>query len=532
MIDRKTLGDDGNLTRSTLLNNIMLGIPNRNRWIFLACWLLLSIGDGSIAPTKGVVDAFLVPRPSRGKSFSTTPSGTSANLLTDSVLRLAALSPSSTDVVAQEQQPRQPQFCPLAPGSSLELIDPETGCQVILVGCFHGSQSSSDDVRKCLEDHSTTTAAATNVVVLELCASRFADMRRDMDREGLTTSTSNRRRRRPWLVRFGHMIRKTVETRGLSTGMAAALLGGVSGMQTSLSGLEPGLEFRTAVSYVQSLSSSSKEQEQRRDDSTTTTTTKAQVHTQACDIILADQNVDETLDKVGQLGAISVEMWNTLWQQGWDASFGREARALTRAVLGTTSSSSSSLNLWGFCTRSPAAIRDMVRLLLPPALLLQAMVMGIDAVMSSSMWMTTTMSPESFDAAAVVTTTTAAAAAMTAVPVEDPSGLELVLVLVANALILGLGYMSVALPAVRVILRERDDRLTEGIREACRLAASTNHHHDSTLPPGRVVAVLGLLHVNGIAERLLRETAAPFENHTTPLADDGDDDSEETLVSP
>ena len=64
----------------------------------------------------------------------------------------------------------------------------------------------------------------------------------------------------------------------------------------------------------------------------------------------------------------------------------------------------------------------------------------------------------------------------------------------------------VALPASRVILRERDDRLAQGIRDACHVATRKAPNG------GRVVAVLGLLHVNGVAQRLLdmdQSTASP-----------------------
>ena len=57
------------------------------------------------------------------------------------------------------------------------------------------------------------------------------------------------------------------------------------------------------------------------------------------------------------------------------------------------------------------------------------------------------------------------------------------------------------LPAARVILAERDDILTNGIQAACRLAAAK--HEKDGKRRGRVVAVLGLLHVNGVAKRML-----------------------------
>jgi hypothetical protein len=78
-----------------------------------------------------------------------------------------------------------------------------------------------------------------------------------------------------------------------------------------------------------------------------------------------------------------------------------------------------------------------------------------------------------------------------------------------NFAILAIGYISVALPAARVVLRERDEQLTAGIRQACRLAVQQqqqNGSKKSSTP--KVVAVLGLLHVNGVAQRILSSSAA------------------------
>lgn len=81
---------------------------------------------------------------------------------------------------------------------------------------------------------------------------------------------------------------------------------------------------------------------------------------------------------------------------------------------------------------------------------------------------------------------------------------------VFNFCILAIGYISVALPAARVVLRERDEQLTAGIQQACRLAVQQqqNGSKNKTSVP-KVVAVLGLLHVNGVAQRILSSAATP-----------------------
>jgi pheromone shutdown protein TraB len=64
--------------------------------------------------------------------------------------------------------------------------------------------------------------------------------------------------------------------------------------------------------------------------------------------------------------------------------------------------------------------------------------------------------------------------------------------ILAVGTVLGGGLLALV-PVVKVVLTERDDILTDGIRAACRRAGRG----------GRVVAVLGLLHVNGVARRML-----------------------------
>lgn len=350
---------------------------------------------------------------------------------------------------------------------AIELVDPETGCEVVLLGCFHGAQSSAADVERYITN-------ATDVVVLELCASRFTDLRRDVlkDPEGVTVSsneigkgTQQQRflgrssNKRSWFARFAEMVRKTSASRGLATGMAAAVLGGVSGLQTGLSGLQPGLEFATAL---------------RR-------TGENQ------DIVLADQNVDETLQKIGNLPKITVKLWKNLFSKNWEDSFGREAKALRTALVGDKDvDSDSKVQLWDFLTRSREAMLDLTRLTVPPfALLLvinQLVIESLSVLFGSS----------------------------SGIDPEIPAGsLDMLIssggMWAFNALLVGIGYTCVALPAARVILRERDDHLAAGIKTACRLIGNKSDRQNES---GRVVAVLGFLHVNGVAKRLMENTKA------------------------
>jgi len=106
------------------------------------------------------------------------------------------------------------------------------------------------------------------------------------------------------------MVTKTMQSRGWLTGVDAAVLGGVSRIQTALSGFDPGLEFITAIEYVM---------EQNRTGSggvRPDTSNNTRSGKRSCDLVLADQSVDETLRRVGSLPSESWKMWLDFWDGG------------------------------------------------------------------------------------------------------------------------------------------------------------------------------------------------------------------------
>lgn len=327
---------------------------------------------------------------------------------------------------------------------SVEFIDPITHCQVVLLGCFHGTESSSRDVERAI-------TSDTNVVVLELCPTRFSDLQKELRKinegcDGENFDESRHQRPKPWILAYSQMIVKTIRNRGLPTGLAAAVLGGFSGIQTALSGFTPGLEFTTALKQAQQLE---------------------------CEIILADQDVDETLRRVGSLPHIAL---NTALSVDRIHQWRRHQDTLVRAVVGEsldasiTPTSLPQVQLPLALIRNSAAIQDLVRLTVPPTLFFWGVMYGIAAI-----------------AGVDISTTAADAYYETATLSEKISHW------LASAVILSIGYLGLALPAVGVVLTERDEILTAGIQAACRRAG----------PGGRVVAVLGLLHVNGVAKQML-----------------------------
>jgi len=94
--------------------------------------------------------------------------------------------------------------------------------------------------------------------------------------------------------------------------VAAALLGGVRDLQMALSGLQPGLEFTMALSIA---------------------STNSNLQT-----VLADQNVDEILNRLGRIQETSFSMCKDFLQmKNWhESSFGKEASALQTALFGAS----------------------------------------------------------------------------------------------------------------------------------------------------------------------------------------------------
>ena len=315
---------------------------------------------------------------------------------------------------------------------TVEFLDPETKCQVVLLGCFHGTESSSNDVENVITPD-------TSIVALELCTSRFLDLKRELLLNVQQEETA--KKLKPWVFAYWDMVSKTINQRGLPTGLAAAVLGGFSGIQTALSGFTPGLEFVTALQ-------------------------RSEIY--ECDIVLADQDVDETLRRVGSLPVIALE---TALSSDRMKRWSLYQETLVRAVAGSYDETHiPQIQLPMVLLRNTAALKDLIRLTIPPTLFFWSMIYIVAAIAGVDVSQTTM---DSFT--------------------ETATFAEKVPHWLASGGILSLGYLGLTLPAVGVVLTERDEILTVGIQAACQRAGEG----------GRVVAVLGLLHVNGVAKRML-----------------------------
>ena len=347
----------------------------------------------------------------------------------------------------------------------LELIHPQTNVTIDIVGCLHGASSSAKVVETILNKKQT------DVVVLELCPTRYKDLMKFMQArdeqnpkyEIMTNEEDNINESTNSMVgeEYIRMVSKTIETRGISTGIAAAVLGGASGLSSALSGFESGLEFITAIKYVKNRN---------------------------CDIILGDQIVHETLKRVGSLPTVSLNMWNEFLQQNfnWNESYGNDATVLSDAIWGDTILKNRGLqiDLGSVLFRNKDVMVDLFRLTLPTFVFIQ-MVAILASLLSNN-----SVSIESIT------------------PILSQSEwikifLDRSLEIFTSALILFTGYITIALPSVKVILSERDTQLVKSVEAACQIASEKYRHcNDSTSSP-RVVVILGLLHVNGVVKSLV-----------------------------
>jgi len=357
----------------------------------------------------------------------------------------------------------------------------QTNTEVTLIGCLHGSSSSAKDVSDVLRQ------SPTDVVVLELCPTRYKDLMRDMHRRRECESDNGSNAMRNNGDYFG-MVKKTIEARGISTGIAAAVLGGASGISNTLSGFEPGLEFITAMAYVDSCSNSSDGDAQLN---------AVRVASGGCDVILADRTVDETLRRVGALPSVSLQMLQEYSDSGlnWNKAYGIDADVLANALSGK---GNEQLDMGKALFRNKDMMTDLARITLPS--------FAFVTVANNMLWnmlnvMADTPAFASDDNYASIMMDLSATMSF-----RDWGLLatDVSMEFISSAFLLFLGYVLVALPTARLILTERDDQLAKGIEDACKVAAGKYSSNESSNNGGRVVAILGFLHVNGVAKKMIQ----------------------------
>jgi hypothetical protein len=324
----------------------------------------------------------------------------------------------------------------------VQFIDPCTQAEVVLVGVFHGTSSSAEDVQ------TATTSSKVNVLVLELCASRFSDLQRQHEtqqqrftRTRVKEEEETKHASKSWAERYTHMVLQTMQQRGVATGLAAALLSGFTGLQSGMSGFTPGLEFVTALHHCD------------------THPNESSSSMAGTDVILADQDVDETLRKLGDLPFSASEVF--VWERLEDGQ--RQRRnflsirdecclhvvTLQRAIFGSDDTDIPQVHLPSALLRNKSAITDLCRLVLPSTLLIAIVSQTIAVAMGTNDW-------NGVSAYAVASASTTNAIDMQLLAWIGHS--------MASLLILGAGTLA-SIPVVKIILTERDDILTGGLQE-------------------------------------------------------------------
>lgn len=349
--------------------------------------------------------------------------------------------------------------------STLRIIHPKYGTEIILIGCLHGSSSSKADVQAVLN-----TEPETDVVALELCPTRYKDLKKDMEKRIQKSDSGEYTRFDDYEKDDGflRMVSKTTESKGIATGLAALILGGTSIISTKLSGFEAGAEFVTAIEYVES-----------RKDS-------------FCDVILADTAVDETLKGVGSIPMKSFEMMRSYVLSGldWDSVYVKNASVLSTAVGATHEEGIPLLKLNLALIRNRGVVTDIARLLIPNYVLIEL----INAVSTFSFGDVAAAAANSggLDTISEVASATTLSQLMSII-------YNVFFQVVESTILLSLGYLLFVLPTTGVILTDRDVQLSNGIEDACKIASLKKSNG------GKVVAVLGFLHVNGVAKTVMTQ---------------------------
>lgn len=329
--------------------------------------------------------------------------------------------------------------------SFITITESKAKCKVTIIGCLHGSTSSALDVTNVL------STCPPDIIVLELCPSRFKSILKQLKQE-----------QPPTIVPFFQMIQQTYQTSGFTTAIATTALGITSGIQSGFISKEnhrPGIEFQTAIDYAQNIQNDS-----LNDNS-------------SLGIILADRDVNETLERVGKapLEWMKQLLSSNLFQN--NEKIRNQTRVLAGALMGKD------YNMFRVLTRNEMVKQDFIRLNMPTLFFmgLSSILIFEDSKFSSSF--------QSF-----------------------PEDLNTWLLHVTSSLFffdvpfsmitLGITYILLVLPLVQVIIEERDDYLFRGICSACEIVSKSKDGKEKHQQQ-HVVAIVGMLHVNGVLKRLM-----------------------------
>mmetsp|Transcript_39685 Transcript_39685/g.58904 ORF Transcript_39685/g.58904 Transcript_39685/m.58904 type:complete len:385 (-) Transcript_39685:31-1185(-) len=337
--------------------------------------------------------------------------------------------------------------------STIEFKDPKTQCDVVLLGCIHGSQSSSDDVRALISD------APTDAVVLELCQPRMVDLIRYVDEQQHLTP----------LEQYSKMVSSVFQRQEWPTLLPLLLVSAFSFIQTELSGLRPWYEFATAKQVCEE---------------------------EGIDVFLADQTRDDTYREMRKFPQTAGTLLTS------KERIEQASRVLNRAFLGEADLPVPQLSFLDFITRSSQVVTELFRYMAPflPILLLTGYsVDELDASIAEYLEGTSLGNPS----------LSGGLVGGGGGGIQDSIasfGFDILACVFSLALV----YTAMALPLAKIILSERDKYLTRNIKRACEFVTEQRDGQ-----PGRVLVVLGFLHCNGIAKLMVAGSDGEEEGRRT-----------------
>jgi hypothetical protein len=263
---------------------------------------------------------------------------------------------------------------------------------------------------------------------------------------------------------FWKFIQGTSEKKGPFVAAITFVLGITGLLQSNISGTKAGLEFAVALDIAEE---------------------------NGCTICLGDRGIDQTMERIGNIPSVALEMIknNTVLQYTY---------LLKTAVVGDELlSNDTQISLPKVLVRNKGAVTDLGRLVLSPILIATCFALSVGSALNLPLY----AQQDSLDL--LLDTVT-----LTTFDERLPIVLKIISTFLAKFVVFAAGYTVLALPFSKVIIHERDVYLAEEIRKACGSILDSS----GGLRESRIVAVLGLLHVNGVAKQLLDSGAISMQS--------------------
>lgn len=341
--------------------------------------------------------------------------------------------------------------------SFVEIYNPTTNTKILLLGCLHGSLSSSRDVQCVLKP------PGVDAIVLELCETRIKDLTR------VTVDEYTKEIFWEDVQDFCKFIQDTNEKKGPLVAALTFVLGMTSLLQTNISGVRAGLEFAVAMDIAEE---------------------------EAIPIVLGDRRIDQTMERISNLPSVSLEMIR-------NNTIGLYTKLLQTAVLGDRLlPNNTQISLPKVLIRNKGAITDLVRLALSPILIATVFSISVGILFHLPLY----AEQESIEILMDTATLT--------FDERLPIVIKIISSVFTELFVFTAGYTILALPASKVIIYERDVCLAEEIEKACYNIGgpSSSSSSQEQQKSSNIVAILGLLHVNGVAKQLLDKGAISIQS--------------------